>query len=45
MKQFSLEEYLKNPNRKVITRDGRNVTIFTNQKKRLKKMESNIVVI
>lgn len=27
MKQFSLEEYLKNPNRKVITRDGRNVTI------------------
>ena len=27
MKQFSLEEYIKNPNRKVITRDGRNVTI------------------
>ena len=27
MKAFSLEEYLKNPNRKVITRDGRNVTI------------------
>ena len=27
MKPFSLEEYLKNPNRKVVTRDGRNVTI------------------
>ena len=27
MKAFSLEEYLKNPNRKIVTRDGRNVTI------------------
>ena len=27
MKAFSLEEYLKNPNRKVVTRDGRNVRI------------------
>ena len=27
MKQFSLEEYLKNPSRKVVTRDGRNVII------------------
>lgn len=27
MKQFNLEEYLKNPRRKVITRDGRNVRI------------------
>ena len=27
MKQFDLAEYLKNPSRKVITRDGRNVTI------------------
>ena len=25
MKQFSLEEYLKNPSRKVVTRDGRKV--------------------
>ena len=25
MKQFNLDEYLKNPNRKIITRDGRNV--------------------
>ena len=27
MKQFSLEEYLNNPSRKVVTRDGRNVKI------------------
>lgn len=27
MKQFNIEEYLKNPSRKVVTRDGRNVTI------------------
>ena len=27
MKQFNLEEYLKDPNRKIVTRDGRNVTI------------------
>ena len=28
MKQFDLKEYLANPNKKVITRDGRNVTIL-----------------
>ena len=28
MKEFSLEEYLKTPSRKVVTRDGRNVTRF-----------------
>ena len=28
MKQFNLEEYLANPNRKVITRDGRNARII-----------------
>ena len=27
MKPFNLEEYLANPNRKVVTRDGRNVRI------------------
>ena len=33
MKQFSLEEFKKNPNRKVVTRDGRNVRIiFTDAK-------------
>ena len=28
MKQFILEEYLKNPSRKVVTRDGRAVKIY-----------------
>ena len=28
MKPFNLDEYLKNPKRKVVTRDGRNVTIL-----------------
>ena len=28
MKQFNLEEYLKNPSKKVVTRDGRKVTRF-----------------
>lgn len=28
MKQFNLDEYLKNPKRKVITRDGRNARII-----------------
>ena len=28
MKQFNLEEYLTNPNKKVITRDGRNARII-----------------
>lgn len=28
MEQFSLEEYIKNPDRKIITRDGRNAKII-----------------
>lgn len=28
MKQFSLKEYLENPNRKIVTRDGRSVRIL-----------------
>ena len=28
MKQFNLAEYLKNPNRRIITKDGRNVRII-----------------
>ena len=28
MKEFNLDEYLKNPSRKVVTRDGRNVKIY-----------------
>ena len=27
MRQFDLKEYLANPNKKIVTRDGRNVTI------------------
>lgn len=33
MKQFSLEEYLKNPSRKVVTRDGRSVRIICTDRK------------
>lgn len=33
MKQFSLEEYLKNPSRKVVTRDGSKVRIICTDKK------------
>ena len=39
MKQFNLEEYLKNPSRKVVTRDGRNARIIcTDQKGTLYKV-------
>lgn len=33
MKQFSLEEYLKNPDREVVTRDGRKVRIICTDRK------------
>lgn len=33
MKPFNLEEYLKNPWRKIVTRDGRNVRIICTNKK------------
>lgn len=33
MKQFSLDEYLANPSRKVVTRDGRNVRIKCTDRK------------
>lgn len=33
MKQFNLEEYLKNPSRKVVTRDNRNVRIICTDRK------------
>ena len=32
MKQFDLKEYLKDPNKKVVTRDGRNVRIICTDK-------------
>ena len=33
MKQFNLMEYLANPSRKIVTRDGRNVRIICTDKK------------
>ena len=33
MKQFSLDEYLANPSRKVVTREGKNVRIVCTDKK------------
>ena len=33
MKPFSLDEYLKNPSRKVVTRDGRKVRVIYTDKK------------
>ncbi len=33
MKQFNLDEYLANPSRKVVTRDGRNVRICCTDRK------------
>ena len=33
MKQFSLEEYLKDPSREIITRDGRKVRVVCTDKK------------
>jgi hypothetical protein len=33
MRQFNLEEYLKNPNQKVVTRDGRPVRIICTDRK------------
>ena len=34
MKQFNLEEYLKNPNRKIVTRDGKSVRIICTDKRK-----------
>lgn len=35
MQQFSLEEYLENPRRKVVTRDGREVEIYYSPNSRI----------
>ena len=47
MKPFSLEEYLKNPNRKILTRDGRNVKIictnFLSNKNVIAEIEKDVV--
>ena len=45
MKQFNLEEYLKNPLKRVVTRDGRNVKIlcinFTKAQHIIAQIEGN----
>ena len=45
MKQFNLEEYLKNPSKKVVTRDGRSVKIhctnFTRAHNIIAQIEGN----
>ena len=45
MKQFNLEEYLANPSRKVVTRDGRSVKIhctnYTGAQKIIAQVEGN----
>ena len=45
MKQFNLEEYLKNPLRKIVTRNGRNVKIlctnFTKAQHIIAQIEGN----
>ena len=38
MKEFNLEEYLKNPSQKVITRDGREVRIICTDMKSIYKI-------
>ena len=38
MKEFNLEEYLKNPSQKVITRDGRDVRIICTDAKSIYKI-------
>lgn len=43
MKQFNLEEYLKNPNRKIVTRDGHNARIISTDRK--SPTGHNIVVL
>lgn len=40
MEQFSLEKYLKNPNRKVVTREGRSVRIICTN-----RLDENYTVI
>ena len=43
MKQFNLDEYLKNPSRKIVTRDGHNARIISTDRK--SPTGHNIVVL
>lgn len=42
MKQFNLEEYLKNPSKKVVTRNGRNARIICTDKKGANSIVANV---
>lgn len=44
MKQFSLEGYLKNPDRKLITRDGRNVRIICTDRRNDDRDDTRIIL-
>ena len=44
MKQFSLEEYLKNPDRKVVTREGFSVRIICTDKVCNKKVSQKPII-
>ena len=43
MKQFNLQEYLKNPNRRIVTRNGKSVKILCTDKR--DKDDYNIVAL
>lgn len=45
MKQFSLEEYLKNPERKIITRDGKEVRILCTDRKSVMNLPPIIALV
>ena len=45
MEQFSLEKYLANPSRKVVTRDGRNVRIICTDRRDRRCSNRPIVVL
>lgn len=42
MEQFNLKKYLKNPNRKIVTRDGKDVRIICTDKKEYGKISETI---
>lgn len=45
MKQFNLEEYLQNPNRQVVTRDGRPARIICTDRKSINSFDGPILAL
>ena len=45
MKQFSLKEYLNNPSRKVVTRDGRNARIICTDRRSTSTFDGTIIAL